>query len=124
MSGMAAPVGGGPRTANTTAKPRPQAKRGEAALSERLAGILVKSPVLWGLVDSKLQEESLTHASSLGLLGSLMLLLEEQSCADVEEVIARWSDDSTYTAIIGLAKKPSSLDPLALEREFWRAWGA
>ncbi|MDG1134741.1 MAG: DNA primase [Pseudomonadales bacterium] len=123
MSGMAAPVGGGPRTANTTAKPRPQAKRGEAALSERLAGILVKSPVLWGLVDSKLQEESLTHASSLGLLGSLMLLLEEQSCADVEEVIARWSDDSTYTAIIGLAKKPSSLDPLALEREFLEGLG-
>lgn len=114
MSGMAAPVGGSPRAA----KPRSQAKRGEAALSERLAGILIKSPNLWHLLDAESQKQALPHVSTLGLLGTLMLLLQEQSCGDAEEVIARWPDENSYEAVIVLAKKPSALDDAALEKEF------
>jgi hypothetical protein len=114
MSGMAAPVGGAPRAT----KPRSQTKRGEAALSERLAGILVKSPTLWSLLGAELRAQALTHVATLGLLGTLMLLLEAQSCADAEEVIARWPDENSYEAVIVLAKKPSALDVVALEKEF------
>ena len=114
MSGMAAPVGGAPRAA----KPRRRTKRGEAALSERLAGILVKSPSLWRFLDAELQSQALAHVATLGLLGALMLLLQEQSCADAEEVIARWPDESSYEAVIVLAKKPSALAGAALEKEF------
>jgi len=114
MSGMAAPVGGAPRAT----KPRSQTKRGEAALSERLAGILVKSPTLWSLLGAELRAQALTHVATLGLLGTLMLLLEAQSCADAEEVIARWPDENSYEAVIVLAKKPSALDAVALEKEF------
>jgi DNA primase len=114
MSGMAAPVGGAPRAT----KPRSQTKRGEAALGERLAGILVKSPTLWSLLGAELRAQALAHVATLSLLGTLMLLLEAQSCADAEEVIARWPDENSYEAVIVLAKKPSALDAVALEKEF------
>jgi hypothetical protein len=74
--------------------------------------------MLWASVKLELREQALVHVGTLGLLGTLMLLLQQQSCVDAEEVIARWPDGSSYEAVIVLAKRPSALGDAALEKEF------
>jgi hypothetical protein len=116
MSGMAVPLGGGAKS--LAAKPREKGKKGEAALSELLAGWLIRNPSLWGLVNDKLRAAAIEHLDSMGMLGVLIELLQEQACTDPEEVIARWPEEISYSSAIDLAKSSSTLPAEEIKKGF------
>ena len=87
-------------------------------LSERLLTSLLKRLNMWAEVPVETQTMLKSNATSLGLFGEIILYVDGNSDADIEELLVRWSDEISYAELLQKAQKPLEVDAAGLTAEF------
>jgi DNA primase len=87
-------------------------------LSDRLLTLLVKEPKMWHEADPEARQGLLSFVPNLGLFGEIVQYIDHNPEADAEELLIRWSDESSYAELLRRAQKMLEIDRTAMHREF------
>ncbi len=112
LGGRSAPVQRAPRARTNVSNDRSR------RLSDRLLTLLLKNPAMWLQVNAEVQQSLAEFLPDLGLLGEMILYIDENPEADTEEILVRWSDEAAYPELLQRAQKVLEIAPSAVGAEF------